>query len=366
MDGHPWFTAREKVYILLGCLIVSFLMLKLVEPVLKRLRVRKVYIISSIAVVILVGANCIVEAHSSSIVGGGIQEINSKAYAAVDAEVKLRESTGSTVTQNTAQTIESALSDEEKNSLCYGAVAVLHLDFCDTPYGQVNEQALSLSSMDWYPQESACIDVLEVGHCPFVGDQNSNVVYAVYGDSRARSLYDAFDIAGKMLHVKFEYFVNEACSIEPAKVNPDKWFSRQTCQDNWSTMMSNLQKYKKVILINRFEMYDSMFDNYSRSIKELLEQHRNFYLLETNPSFSVSAAHQISIPRNSVDSLGNHFYPDLMQNGTEIPMSKALCDDENCYAAVADVVTLFDKLHFSRTFSITLGPLLADALEGIE
>ncbi|MBO9047297.1 acyltransferase [Curtobacterium flaccumfaciens pv. flaccumfaciens] len=279
---------------------------------------------------------------------------------------------------------------------CLGAGAIGDRS-CADPWGDIDvadvPAPLSDKPLVW---KDDCIDDVTENtekYCTY-GDPDASETLLLWGDSHAGAWSSAFDIAGKLDHVKVIVAARNRCpsSMEAptgttyGDVIPADQRGWCAARNDW-VMKTLVPRADRVVLADlwanyRFAGTDSaQADGYSELIDGVRDAGLPVTMLQHVPltgqtledkvigpsclasggSCTNDVAHALppstSLPQRLLVDEG---YGDVVR---WVPVESQFCHDGRCYSAIGGVSVYFDGSHLSNTYSASLGPWLATALD---
>lgn len=280
---------------------------------------------------------------------------------------------------------------------CFGANAVDDPS-CADPWGRIDRSdvpaPLSDKPLVW---KDDCIDDITENtekYCTY-GDAKASETLLLWGDSHAGAWSSAFDIAGKLDHVRVIVAARNRCpSSMEAPIGTTYGDVIPTQQQKWcgarnAWVMSELvPRADRVVLADLWANYrfdgaaSEQADGYASLIDQVRGRGRTVTMLQHVPLTGRTLQDKVigpaclaagrpctndvqhalpastSIPQRLLVAKG---YGNAVR---WVPVESRFCHDGRCYSAIGGVSVYFDGSHLSNTYSASLGPWLASALHG--
>jgi len=282
---------------------------------------------------------------------------------------------------------------------CFGATAISDRS-CDDPWGRIERADVPAPLADkpvvW---KDNCIDDVTENtekYCTY-GDQKASETILLWGDSHAGAWSSAFDVAGKLDHVKVIVAARNRCpsSMEAPTgttfgdvIPPDQ---RKWCDARNQWVMSELvPRVDRVVLADLWANYvfaggaSAQADGYAELIDGVRGTGSTVAMMQhvplTGPTLEkkVIGPQCLAAGRDCSNDIARALPPAtslpqrlLVAGGRGdavewIPVQSQFCHDGRCYSAVGGVSVYFDGSHLSNAYSASLGPWLASALRDPE
>ncbi|WIB78907.1 acyltransferase family protein [Curtobacterium sp. MCPF17_002] len=278
---------------------------------------------------------------------------------------------------------------------CFGAAAVDDAS-CADPWGQIDKAdvpaPLSDKPLVW---KDDCIDDITENtekYCTY-GDAAASDTLLLWGDSHAGAWSSAFDVAGKLDHVKVIVAARNRCpSSMDAPVGTTYGDVIPTQQRAWCDarndwVMSTLVPHAdRVVLADLWANYrfagaaSAQADGYASLVDRVRSADKTVTMLQHVPLTGQTLEDKVIGPSclatgractndvahalPSSTSLPQRLLVDKGYGDTVrwVPVESQFCHDGRCYSAIGGVSVYFDGSHLSNTYSASLGPWLATAL----
>jgi peptidoglycan/LPS O-acetylase OafA/YrhL len=282
---------------------------------------------------------------------------------------------------------------------CVGAAAVDDAS-CADPWGRIDKAdvpaPLSDKPLVW---KDDCIDDITENtdkYCTY-GDTKASETVLLWGDSHAGAWSSAFDIAGQIDHFKVIVAARNRCpSSMDAPIGTTYGDVIPTQQRAWCDARNDwvlstlVPRADRVVLADLWANYrfdgsaSDQADGYAALIDQVSKRNTPVTMLQHVPLTGQTLQDKVIGPAclaagrpctNDVQHalpastslpqrlLVDHGYGDLVR---WVPVESQFCHDGRCYSAIGGVSVYFDGSHLSNTFSASLGPWLATALDRTE
>jgi peptidoglycan/LPS O-acetylase OafA/YrhL len=279
---------------------------------------------------------------------------------------------------------------------CFGAAAIDDAS-CADPWGRIDRATvpapLSDKPLVW---KDDCIDDITENtekYCTY-GDRDASETILLWGDSHAGAWSSAFDVAGKLDHVKVIVAARNRCpsSLEAptgttyGDVIPTQQQAWCAARNQW-VMSTLVPKADRVVLADLWANYrftgteSAQADGYAALIDGVRRAGKTVTMVQHVPLTGQTLEDKVIGPaclaagRPCTNDVA-HALPAatslpqrlLVEKGYGdevrwVPVQSRFCHDGMCYSAIGGVSVYFDGSHLSNAFSASLGPWLAKALD---
>lgn len=295
----------------------------------------------------------------------------------------------------------SLIAKVTKGDSCYAAAAISDPD-CKDVFGTVDRTQLPAPLADkplaW---QDDCIDDVTQNTeklCQ-LGDPNGTTTVLLWGDSHAGAWSSAFDIAGKIQHWRVIVAARNKCPsslVAPEATSFGEALPKD--QQQWCTDRNRwvqdtvVPKADKVVLADLWANYvfpggaDRQDRGYEDVIDAVRDAGRDVSVMQHVPLTGRTLEAKVWGPKclaqepaaSCSNPLATAYPPStsaafrgLVDDGygervRYVPVHQQFCDDERCYSGIGGVSVYFDGSHLSHTYSTSLGPWLAGALDRAE
>ncbi|MDR1862272.1 MAG: hypothetical protein LBQ41_04590 [Candidatus Ancillula sp.] len=345
-------SAMTKVKILILSLVLAAFMYYCIEKLMRRLPLKLTFLFGVVAIVATVALSGFFNYSSNQIVGGGVAELEARSETAVDAELAFRD-TGEL--------------PENVNDLCFGAVAVLHIDQCgghSAVFGVGSEQSKALESApsaQSYPECTPSKFGAELDHCQIIGDEQSSVYVILFGDSMIRQEIKLWDKIGKIKHWRIEVIAHSACGVVSEETKATA--SGSECTAVYEYFLK--KRPSASIVFASFIPHPNwpLQMSLTAGILKLCEDANTYYVAK-QPALDAFEPGEEKVNWNNIIDNEQNFYPELFAKGKEITFKKGFVDkNDDVNSAIGGVFYHLDGVHNSTYFVYTLTPILLDELQ---
>ncbi|OII12987.1 hypothetical protein BIU97_03415 [Curtobacterium sp. MCBA15_009] len=282
---------------------------------------------------------------------------------------------------------------------CFGAGAIGSAS-CPSPWGEIDTAdvpaPLSDKPLVW---KDDCIDDVTENTEKFCtyGDPEASETVLLWGDSHAGAWSSAFDVAGKLDHFRVIVAARNRCPSSSSAptgttygdvIPPEQ---RRWCdaRNDW-VLRTLVPKADRVVLADLWANYrfaggeQSQADGYAALIDRVRAGDRPVTLMQHVPLTGKTLENKVIGPsclasgRECSNALEHAMPPStslplrlLADAGYGdsvrwVPVESRFCHDGRCWSAIGGVSVYFDGSHLSNTYSASLGPWLAKALDRSE
>lgn len=278
---------------------------------------------------------------------------------------------------------------------CFGATAISDRS-CDDPWGKIERADVPAPLADkpvvW---KDDCIDDITENtekYCTY-GDETASETVLLWGDSHAGAWSSAFDVAGKLDHVRVIIAARNRCpsSMESptgttfGDVIPSD--QRKWCDARNEWVMSELvPRADRVVLADLWANYrfagddTAQADGYAALIDGARKLGATVTMMQHVPLTGQTLEKKVIGPqclaagRDCSNDIEHALPPAtslpqrlLVDGGYGdsvrwISVQSQFCHDGRCYSAIGGVSVYFDGSHLSNAYSASLGPWVAKAL----